>query len=83
MIDFKYRDSKPDMTVVYRSQNIFWSHPGNMIALRRIQNDVATALGYTMGTIELVVISAHIYEDDYDKVYNILGQADVQSIIQI
>lgn len=83
MIDFKYRDNKLDMTVVYRSQNIFWSHPGNMLALRRIQNDVATALGYTMGIIELVVISAHIYEDDYDKVYKILGEADVQSIMQI
>ncbi len=73
MIDFKYRNNMLDMTVVYRSQNIFWSHPGNMLALRRIQNDVATALGYNVGAIELIVISAHIYEDDYDKVNDILN----------
>ena len=82
MIDFKYRNNLLDMTVVYRSQNIFWSHPGNMLALRRIQNDVSEALGYDMGTMELVVISAHIYEDDYIKVNGILSQPDVQSIIQ-
>ena len=81
MIDFKYRKNKLDMTVVYRSQNIFWSHPGNMLALRKIQHDVATALGYSMGTIELAVISAHIYEYDYDKVNNILDALDTQSTL--
>ena len=72
MIDFKYRNGLLDMSVVYRSQNIYWSHPGNLLALRQIQTDVAQALGYELGVVELVVISAHIYKDDFIKVAKIL-----------
>ena len=72
LIDFKYRNDMLDMTVVYRSQNIFWSHPGNMLALSQMQQDVAAALGYKVGKINLVVISAHIYEKDFEKVETIL-----------
>lgn len=81
MIDFKYRDKLLDMTVVYRSQNIFWSQPGNMLALYQIQNDVATELGYKIGKIDLVVLSAHIYERDFDQVRYILNQAELQHLI--
>lgn len=73
MIDFKYRNGRLDMSVVYRSQNIYWSHPGNLLALRQIQTDVARALGYELGVVELAVISAHIYKDDFIKVAKILG----------
>lgn len=73
MIDFKYRNGRLDMSVVYRSQNIYWSHPGNLLALRQIQTDVAQALGYELGVVELAVISAHIYKDDFIKVAKILG----------
>lgn len=73
MIDFKYRNQLLDMTVVYRSQNIYWSHPGNMLALRCIQQDVASALGYNIGHVELSVISAHIYKKDFAKVKEILN----------
>lgn len=73
LIDFKFRNNMLGMTVVYRSQNVFWSQPGNMLALRKIQNDVAYALGYSVGKIELVVISAHIYESDFKKVKEILN----------
>lgn len=73
MIDFKYRNGLLDMSVVYRSQNIYWSHPGNLLALRQIQTDVAQALGYELGAIELAVISAHIYKDDFIKVNKILN----------
>lgn len=75
LIDFKYRNSVLDMTVVYRSQNIFWSNPGNMLALHHIHTDVAKALGYSVGKVELVVISAHIYASDFDKVKAILLDA--------
>ena len=73
MIDFKYRNRLLNMSVVYRSQNIYWSHPGNLLALHQIQTDVAQALGYELGAIELAVISAHIYKDDFIKVNKILN----------
>ena len=72
MIDFKYRNDHLDMTVVYRSQNVFWSQPGNLLALHNIQSDVANSLGYNIGKIELVVISAHIYSSDFEQVKIIL-----------
>ena len=75
MIDFKYRKGYLDMSVIYRSQNIYWSNPGNMLALHKIHNDVAQALGYELGSVELVVISAHIYEKDFTTVNNILKSA--------
>lgn len=81
MIDFKYRNKLLDMSVVYRSQNIFWSQPGNMLALHQIQNDVAMALGYKIGRTDLVVLSAHIYERDFDQVRNILNQAELQHFV--
>lgn len=61
------------MNVVYRSQNIYWSHPGNMLALRQIQKDVADELNLKMGKVDLVVFSAHIYESDFDRVKEIIG----------
>ncbi len=72
MIDFKYRNDHLDMTVVYRSQNVFWSQPGNLLALHNIQSDVANSLGYNIGKIELIVISAHIYNSDIEQVKIIL-----------
>ena len=73
ILDFKYRNGVLDMNVVYRSQNIYWSHPGNMLALRQIQKDVADELNLKMGKVDLVVFSAHIYESDFDRVNDIIG----------
>lgn len=78
LIDFKLREGYLNMTVVYRSQNIFSSHPGNMVALRRIQDDLSQQLGVLTGNVELVVISAHIYEEDYDSSKRILDSVDFE-----
>jgi thymidylate synthase len=63
---------KLNMTVVYRSQNVFASQPGNLIALRAIQEYIAKGLSVSLGVVELVVISAHIYERDFQSVTDIL-----------
>lgn len=72
LLDFKLRNDKLHMTVVYRSQNIFSSQPGNLIALKHIQEDLARDIGKEIGQIELVVMSAHIYEQDYESALEIL-----------
>jgi thymidylate synthase len=71
-LSFQLRDNALNMTIIYRSQNIFASHPGNLLALRKIQEDVATFLSVDIGIVELVVISAHIYERDFQSVEKIL-----------
>lgn len=72
LLDYKFRNGVLDMNVVYRSQNIYWSHPGNMLALRQIQKDVADELNLKIGKVELVVFSAHIYESDFKRVKEII-----------
>ena len=69
------------MTVVYRSQNIFWSQSGNMLALRQIQNDVAMALGYKIGKISLVVLSVNMLKHNFNQVRSILKEAESQHLI--
>lgn len=74
LLDFKLRNGKLNMNVVYRSQNIFASQPGNIIALRQMQSDLAEKIGVPTGKIELVVFSAHIYARDYEAVSRILNK---------
>jgi thymidylate synthase len=66
LLDFKLRGERLNMTAVYRSQNIYASQPGNVLALRGIQSDVALQLGVAQGSFGLVVLSAHIYEMDVE-----------------
>lgn len=65
LLDFKLREERLDMSCVYRSQNAFWSMPGNMLALRNIQGDVANELGVPVGKTDLIVFSSHIYKHHY------------------
>jgi thymidylate synthase len=67
LLDFKYRSDKLAMTAVYRSQNVWGSQPGNLLALREVQEQVATAVGVAPGHLDLVALSAHIYERDIER----------------
>lgn len=76
MLDFKLRDNRLYMTAVYRSQNIFSSQPGNMIALHNLHKLLADNLKVELGDTELVVMSAHIYEYDYKNANNVIDKID-------
>jgi thymidylate synthase len=67
LLDFKLRDDQVAMTAVYRSQNVFASQPGNVLALRHVQCDVATRVRLKAGTFDLFALSAHIYESDIER----------------
>jgi len=66
LLDFKIRNNGLNMTAVYRSQNIYGSQPGNIIALRKIQDYVASKVGVRSGEFNLIALSAHIYEPDLE-----------------
>jgi thymidylate synthase len=72
LLDFKLRNDELDMTAVYRSQNVFASQPGNILALRRVQCDVAERLGFPAGNFDLFALSAHVYKQDIDRVKELL-----------
>lgn len=67
LLDFKLREHELAMTAVYRSQNVFASQLGNVLALRRIQCEVASRLGLPAGAFGLVALSAHVYERDLER----------------
>jgi len=66
-LDFKLRENLLHMNAVYRSQNIFASQPGNLIALNEIQKYVANNISCKVGYLNLIVLSAHIYGSDVNK----------------
>ncbi|MDL1968792.1 MAG: thymidylate synthase [Deltaproteobacteria bacterium] len=65
LIDCKIRNDKLNMTAVYRSQNIYGSQPGNILALSEVFENVAKNVGAKMGNFYLYIISAHIYSEDF------------------
>jgi thymidylate synthase len=75
LLDFKLRKGKLNMTAFYRSQNTFASLPGNLLALKNIQQYVADSLSVEIGVVELVVASAHIYEKDIQTAMETIANA--------
>jgi len=74
-VDFKIRNNELLMTAMYRSQNIFTKQPGNILALRDLQETVANRVGVAVGGIKLFAASAHIYEPDWKNAEAILAKA--------
>jgi len=66
LIDCKLRNGYLNFTAVYRSQNVYGSQPGNVLALAKVHRNIATALESNVGLFNLYVISAHIYENDIE-----------------
>jgi thymidylate synthase len=64
LLDCKIRNDSLQFTAVYRSQNVFGSQPGNILALAKVQKKIAEATNVRSGNFNLYVVSAHIYEPD-------------------
>lgn len=73
-VDFKIREGGLLMTVMYRSQNVFTKQPGNILALRDLQETIADRIDVPAGRINLFAASAHIYEPDWEAAEEILAQ---------
>ena len=78
LLDCKIRSHALHMNVVFRSQNVFDSQPGNVLALAKFQLEIANALGVAVGQLTLHVLSAHIYHQDFARVKDILNHHDQQ-----
>ena len=76
LLDFKLRDGRVVMTAVYRSQNVFASQPGTVLALSEVHERVARDLGVRPGAFVLHVLSAHVYAKDVPSAKLILKIAD-------
>lgn len=73
LFDCKIRDEVLHVNVVYRSQNIFASQPGNVVALSKFQHEIADRLGIGSGLLTLHILSAHVYHGDFARVEEVVG----------
>jgi len=72
LLDCKLRNGALDMLALYRSQNVFASQPGNLLALRNLQCHIAKEVGATVGLFALYAASAHVYEKDIEQARQVL-----------
>jgi thymidylate synthase len=72
-IDAKIRGNKLDLHFFFRSQNIFGRQYANLLALARLQKDIADACGIGVGALRGFVSSAHIYEFDLQQARRIVA----------
>jgi thymidylate synthase len=76
LFDCKVRDHKLHVSAVYRSQNVFASQPGNVVALSRFQEEIARRLGVSVGSMTLHILSAHVYQCDFIEVEAVMNSYD-------
>lgn len=75
MLDFKIRNGKLMLVAFCRSIDFGKKVYANMISLNEIQSNVASSLNIGCGELVMYVVSAHIYDEDYNKLKEILKNA--------
>ena len=65
-IDAKIRHDRLNLQFFFRSQNIFGRQYANLVALARLQGELASRCGASIGALSGYVASAHIYSFDLD-----------------
>lgn len=60
------------LTAYFRSQDMFHGWPRNAFALRRVQKEIADGVGFPMGPLTIITMSAHMYADDWRTAEEIL-----------
>ena len=66
-VDAKIREEKLELQFFFRSQNIFGRQYANLLALAKLQADIATRCSVKTGTIKGYIASAHIYAFDFKE----------------
>ncbi|NYT01948.1 MAG: thymidylate synthase [Methanosarcinales archaeon] len=70
--DFKLRDGKLNLTVLFRSHDFAGAYPANLYGLTRVLEYMAGEVGAEVGSISTTSASAHIYDHDWDWVEEML-----------
>jgi thymidylate synthase len=81
-IDVKIRDGKLVLQFFFRSQNIFGRQYANLLALAKLQSDLAEACSVKVGSMKGYIASAHIYEYDFRQSYDLFNGINVKIIDQ-
>lgn len=76
-IDYKIRDNKLQTSAFFRSQDVGKKLYADILAIGSISKKVSKEVGVELGKLNLLVVSAHIYEPDFDKVESLLKNNDI------
>jgi thymidylate synthase len=76
-VDAKIRLGKLELQFFFRSQNIFGRQYANLLALARLQSDIAERCAVETGTMRGYIASAHIYDFDMDDARRIVSGGTV------
>lgn len=77
-IDIKIRENKLILQFFFRSQNIFGRQYANLLALAKLQFDLADRLSVEVGVLKGYVSSAHIYEYDFVEAKMIVSNENIK-----
>ncbi len=72
MIDFKLREGRLNMTAIIRSNDLFFGWPANVYQLYVLQDFVRKKLDCKIGSLNILSISAHIFEDQFKYIKKVL-----------
>lgn len=76
-LQFLVRDNKLNLSVVMRSNDLYFGLPADICAFCEWQKYVADKLGLEYGSYTHHAISLHIYERDFDKFNKILDERKI------
>jgi len=72
-LDAKIRDERLELQFFFRSQNIFGRQYANLLALARLQRELASHCAASLGTLRGFVASAHVYAFDLAQARRLLA----------
>jgi thymidylate synthase len=67
LLDFKIRNEKLHLTSILRSNDMYRTWPANVYALAKLLEKMSNDINIKPGHLDILSISAHIYEDDLEK----------------
>ena len=73
-ITFNIKNSRLIQTAIFRSHDVFGAWLLNAFALRKLQKSVAENIGIEAGELVIISNSAHVYENNWNEVKNILDK---------
>jgi len=74
MMNFHIRGGKIHSTMVIRSNDMFYGWPGNIAQAYYIAEYLSKELNYPIGTITTVSVSAHIFGNQFQDIYKVIGK---------
>lgn len=72
LLSWNVQFNKLYQTAVFRSWDIFAGMPLNVLALRKLQQDIAKKLGIEAASLTCMAVSAHVYENNWRQAEEIL-----------